>query len=1094
MNRLTPIFTLLFVQLWCYQIAAQDIYYVHINASFTGFAISRINPNTCEVVKVVDIQLPTDANSQTFSDITFAPNGSLYVTESKNSPSSKGISVVDTLTGVATRVVDLPFNDVYNSLTCSSDYTFYFGANSLYSYNLLTNTLTAHGGPFPFTLAGDLTFQNGALLGTANGNLLVEMNTDTPTQSTVLFNYTTDFNYFAFGVVSYSLGCDSTIMYITANENGGGSNPNGKLYQLDFNSQSTTFLCDMPQGARGAAMFSEHTASYCDLELNLDADTSSAALPTDFQAKAVCDDYIVFLADTTDAFLRSGYRIDSMVVRLLPSPAGGGFEVLVFYILSGNNSYPDLLITGTFTQEVRIYNKTSNLNATAALAFEKVLDSLIWVGTPGILPGPRTLEWIVYASGGRTDTAYTYFEVLPPNVAGADKSVSLCANAAAQDLSTFLSADAQPGGIWWPLTASGGSVYNPVADAPGVFAYVVSAAPDCPSDTARITVSENPLPVFSVGVDRLLCAGSSLSLVPPPAAGIVYTWNNGVAADSLVVSTPGLYWALATDANGCSWSDTVLVSAGDTAVVYTSMSTCVGQSANWNGFTFYADTALCVTYTALNGCDSTHCFSASFYYPVVSLDTTLCQGQTLTYIGETFTEAGTYEDTLSLFGCMTRVEVELNLTPPYTLQQVASLCSGQTYLWYGDTLEQPGQYQRLVQQPGLCDTVLQLVLTPAISVTLDLAQSLCAGDTLQFGTQVLTQSGIYYDTRAGLGGACDTVVTLVLSVQPLPVPTLGGDTLLCAGDQATLGVSDAYAAYIWSNGSTNAQLNGLVPDTYYVTVTDASGCTGSDGVVVSASAPIVVKLLATAPLCPGSSDGAVSLAAEGGTGPYQYALQGGTPQSDSLFALLPAGNYTVQVIDQLGCTDTDTLSLTGPAPWSIDVGAGLILAPDDAYAIPLTINGQPLLPLQYAWYPPEGLSCADCAQPVATLQQTTTYQVTVSDANGCTQTDTLELRIRDSIAVYIPNVFTPNGDALNEVFTVFARPGTQVIVDVFRVFNRWGELVYEGKNMTPGDYAQGWDGQVRGKDAPADVYVWYAELRLPDGAVEQRQGDVTLLR
>jgi gliding motility-associated-like protein len=131
---------------------------------------------------------------------------------------------------------------------------------------------------------------------------------------------------------------------------------------------------------------------------------------------------------------------------------------------------------------------------------------------------------------------------------------------------------------------------------------------------------------------------------------------------------------------------------------------------------------------------------------------------------------------------------------------------------------------------------------------------------------------------------------------------------------------------------------------------------------------------------------------------------------------------------------------------------------------------------------------------VATLQQTTTYQVTVSDANGCTQTDTLELRIRDSIAVYIPNVFTPNGDALNEVFTVFARPGAQVIVDVFRVFNRWGELVYEGKNMTPGDYAQGWDGQVRGKDAPADVYVWYAELRLPDGTVEHRQGDVTLLR
>ena len=95
--------------------------------------------------------------------------------------------------------------------------------------------------------------------------------------------------------------------------------------------------------------------------------------------------------------------------------------------------------------------------------------------------------------------------------------------------------------------------------------------------------------------------------------------------------------------------------------------------------------------------------------------------------------------------------------------------------------------------------------------------------------------------------------------------------------------------------------------------------------------------------------------------------------------------------------------------------------------------------------------------------------------------------------IYIPNVFSPNGDGENDVFMIFA--GQQVaIIRSFHIFDRWGEPVFQLNNFAPNNPDFGWNGLARGKLANPAVYAWFAEIEFIDGQVELYEGDVTLVR
>ena len=118
----------------------------------------------------------------------------------------------------------------------------------------------------------------------------------------------------------------------------------------------------------------------------------------------------------------------------------------------------------------------------------------------------------------------------------------------------------------------------------------------------------------------------------------------------------------------------------------------------------------------------------------------------------------------------------------------------------------------------------------------------------------------------------------------------------------------------------------------------------------------------------------------------------------------------------------------------------------------------------------------------------------VTDENGCTYEDVVTVFIDKSLPVYIPNVFTPNGDGINERFTVYSNRAMEEILE-FKVFHRWGGLVYSESNFPPNDDKQhGWNGEWKGDIALPGVYTYLVVARFIDGSQQAYAGDVTLVR
>jgi gliding motility-associated-like protein len=140
----------------------------------------------------------------------------------------------------------------------------------------------------------------------------------------------------------------------------------------------------------------------------------------------------------------------------------------------------------------------------------------------------------------------------------------------------------------------------------------------------------------------------------------------------------------------------------------------------------------------------------------------------------------------------------------------------------------------------------------------------------------------------------------------------------------------------------------------------------------------------------------------------------------------------------------------------------------------------------YNWYPNTNLSCFGCLSPLFSGQKTQTYVLAVTDKNGCTNRDTINIYVDPDLAVYVPNIFSPNGDGVNDVFYVRGK-GIQSMR--LMIFNRWGELIFETLDIN-----QGWDGTYKGTYLKTEVFVYHLEAILVNDQRVVKTGDITLLR
>ena len=183
------------------------------------------------------------------------------------------------------------------------------------------------------------------------------------------------------------------------------------------------------------------------------------------------------------------------------------------------------------------------------------------------------------------------------------------------------------------------------------------------------------------------------------------------------------------------------------------------------------------------------------------------------------------------------------------------------------------------------------------------------------------------------------------------------------------------------------------------------------------------------------------------------------------------------------CTDSDTIIVTvNPAP-ALNAGNDTTINFGQSVDINAATTGT-----TYYWTPSEGLSCDDCVNPTASPQVTTEYILTVTDANGCSKMDTLNIYVElDCIDLFVPNIFTPNGDMDNDVIYVYN--GLCIETMTFIIYDRWGNKVFETS-----DPFEGWDGNYKGGLLESGVYVYVVSATLTSGTEVLKKGNITLLK
>jgi gliding motility-associated-like protein len=340
---------------------------------------------------------------------------------------------------------------------------------------------------------------------------------------------------------------------------------------------------------------------------------------------------------------------------------------------------------------------------------------------------------------------------------------------------------------------------------------------------------------------------------------------------------------------------------------------------------------------------------------------------------------------------------------------------------------------------------------------------------------------------AGCAGIASVTVTVDGDGPDLQISAVDA---LCFGTptgQATVTATGSGPfTYNWSPaGGTNSTANSLFPGNYTVSVTDSQGCTSNASVTVGSPSQIQANGSVTNTDC-NVDNGSIIVSPSGGVGPYSLVwLPGGA--ASPILSNLPAGAYQVTITDANNCSILENFAVGLNDDFTVTVDPPVSTI-EYLEAVLLDVTVVPAIPgAIYSWSPSAGLSCIDCPNPIASPIVNTTYTVTVTATNGCSQTAQVTVNVDlPCSSAFMPTIFSPNGDGLNDELCLM---GSCIVNMTFSIYNRWGELVFTSNSQT-----DCWDGTFRGKPAPTGVYAFKMRATLSDGTIQEESGNISLAR
>jgi gliding motility-associated-like protein len=332
----------------------------------------------------------------------------------------------------------------------------------------------------------------------------------------------------------------------------------------------------------------------------------------------------------------------------------------------------------------------------------------------------------------------------------------------------------------------------------------------------------------------------------------------------------------------------------------------------------------------------------------------------------------------------------------------------------------------------------------------------------------------------------------MVDVQPNPTVYVGGNRFVCEFDTIHINSSvtpNWYTGYTYSWSPTTSLdfsntptvvFTAGVTQKYILTVSTSAGCFGKD------SAQLIVQPGNFGGITPDFSVCPRDSALITGTGGGSYHWYPSLYLNDSLSAtpwVKPIGSmhYKLIVTSTAGCHDTLSVNVHVHPGALLSLEDSVTLYPGETVSLSPTTNCS-----SFVWFPLAGLNNNTVSNPVASPDVDTKYFVHGVTSDGCIATDSISVHISSESLLTLPNAFAP-GTGINKIFSVIKRG--EATLNYFRIFNRWGNVVFETKDIN-----EGWDGTYNGAPQPLGVYVYDVQAVTNSGKLFNKRGNVTLLR
>lgn len=741
-----------------------------------------------------------------------------------------------------------------------------------------------------------------------------------------------------------------------------------------------------------------------------------------------------------------------------------------------NITEPTVLLASSSADSNATCNGASNGGATAASVGGTSPYSYSWsnsastVSITGVLAG--TYSVTVTDANGCTDSA----SVIITEPLSVSASAVVDSNISCNGLSDGGATASATGGTGaysyqWSNLATTASITGVTA---GTYSVTITDANGC-TDTTSVSISEPVvLSIASATITQVTCNGLTNGAATTTSSGgtspYTYNWSNLSTNSNLSSVAAGSYSVTVTDANGCT--DSIMVTISEpliltsTAVLDSNVS-CNGLSDGGASSSATGGTSP-YTYAWSNAATAASVTGlAAGTYSVTITDANGCTDSTSIAISEP-----------NVLVASTAVDNDVSCNGLSDGEATASAVGGTgpyTFTWNNgataatNTNLSAGTYSVTVTDANGCtDSTSVTISEPALlAITTTGIDATCFGGTDGSGTLTTTggtmpysytwaNGGLSGDSVSGLAEGtytvtvndannCSMIDSLVIGfTNSLPVFSLGDSATICIGSSALLSPG-SYVSYNWSSGDTTPTLTVDSAGTYWVMVTDSNTCSNSDTFALSLHPDFVLSLSSTDAFCEGGDDGSGSVSVIGTTGPFSYLWNDPLNQSSDSANNLSEGTYFVVVADTNGCLDSGsvTIGFTNSAP-VVDLGPALDTL-CDGYTYDLDAGSGFI---SYEW------STSDTT-PTLTVATPGTYSVTVTDANGCTSSDTIELVLDLCTGISNPtetaNIrYYPNPtDGLLQM-EISGMVGENVVVTVTSL---QGRVVYqESITNLPGDY------------------------------------------